>query len=129
MGDRLLPQGEPGPVEKYLFSPDMIMVHQGEIGISDEQREEIIAGVQEAQTTIMRLQWEMHGAMGQLEQDLKNTHVDEAKIRSTSEKITKIEGEIKLTHLTMLIRIKNRLSEQQQRQLSDLRLALLPPPR
>ncbi|MEW6364582.1 MAG: hypothetical protein AB1714_08075 [Acidobacteriota bacterium] len=115
------PQGEPGPIEKYLFPPDLIMVHQAEIGIKDEQREEIITAVQEAQSKIMRLQWEMHQAMGQIERELESPRVDEAKALGTSGRITDIEGQIKQIHLGLLIRIKNRLSEEQQRRLTELR--------
>ncbi|MBI2838724.1 MAG: hypothetical protein HYX75_10435 [Acidobacteria bacterium] len=120
------PPGQESPIEAYLFPPDLIMVHQTEIGIRDEQREDIIKAVQEAQSKIMRLQWEMHQATALLESLLAGSRVDAAKTLDTSKRITEIEGEIKRIHLAMLIGIKNQLSEEQQHQLSELRRGRAP---
>ena len=123
------PPGEPCPIEKYLYPPDFIMVHQRDAGITDDQREAILTVVQEGQAKILRLQWEMQEAMSQIEQELAKPRVDEAKVLGASDSITKLEGEIKKTHLAMLIRIKNRLSEEQQRRLTEMRIEAIRKPR
>ncbi len=47
--------------------------------------------------------------------------MDEAAALAQVERVTEIENQMKKTHLTLLIRVKNLLSEDQQQQLLTLR--------
>ena len=45
-----------GAVESRLFSPELLMEHQGELGIDDKQRDSIVAEVQKTQAQIEQME-------------------------------------------------------------------------
>jgi Spy/CpxP family protein refolding chaperone len=109
------------PFGRALFPPEMVMRHAQDIGLSDEQREEITSVIQQVQTDIVPLEWEVRERTEALADLLEEPRVDEATALAQVERVTEIENQMKKTHLTLLIRVKNLLSEDQQRQLLTLR--------
>jgi Spy/CpxP family protein refolding chaperone len=109
------------PFGRALFPPEMVMRHAQEIGLSDEQREEITAVIQQVQSDIVPLEWEVRERTEVLADLLEEPRVDEASALTQVERVTEIENQMKKTHLTLLIRVKNLLSEAQQQQLLTLR--------
>jgi Spy/CpxP family protein refolding chaperone len=114
-------RGGAPPFGKALFPPEMVMRHAQEIGLSDEQREQITAAIQQVQSDIVPLEWEVRERTEALTNLLESPRVDEAAALAQVEQVTEIENQMKKTHLTLLIRVKNALSEEQQRQLLTLR--------
>ena len=109
------------PFGKALFPPEMVMRHAQDIGLSDEQREQITAVIQQVQSDIVPLEWEVRERTEVLTDLLEKPRVDEAAALAQVDRVTEIENQMKKTHLTLLIRVKNLLSEDQQQQLLTLR--------
>jgi hypothetical protein len=117
--------GEPRPPEdpiaSKLYPPELIMAHQAELSIDDKQRDAIIAEIQQAQPKILKLQWTLQEASGQLARMLGEAKVDEAKTLAQADKLMDMEREMKRTHLTLLVRIRNLLTDAQRAKLDAFR--------
>jgi hypothetical protein len=57
---------------------------------------------------------------------VKQEKVDEDKVRSQLDKVLSAENEIKKSQLSLMVRIKNQLTGQQQGQLRELRKQMMP---
>jgi Spy/CpxP family protein refolding chaperone len=111
------------PIGSKLFPPELIMAHQAELGLEDRQREGILKELERAQAQFPRLQWQLQAASQQLSRLLDAPKVDEAKALAQAAEVMKLETEIKRAHLTLLIRIRNTLSDTQRSKLQALRRA------
>ena len=109
------------PVGARLFPPELIMKHQRELGIDDKERDRIVAEVQKTQAQIVPLQWQMQGATEQMVKLLDAPKVDEAKVLAQADKVMGIEREFKRAHLSLLIRLRNLLTDSQRAKLMELR--------
>ena len=104
-----------------LFPPELIMSHQDELGITAQQREAIVKEIEAVHSKIFPLQWQMSAAAEQLSKALDAPKVDEANAIAQADKVMGIEREIKRTHLTLLIRIRNLLNDSQRAKAAELR--------
>ena len=109
------------PLEQFVYPPELIMKHQSTIGLRGDQRQGLVAEVTQLQTDIVPLQFELSEAAEKLVKILAPPRVDEASAITEAERITTLEAQVKKRHLVLLIRIKNLLNEEQQRQLDALR--------
>jgi len=91
------------PLARYLFPPELVMAHQQEISLTDRQQAAIQLAMKEAQRLV------------------QPTSADEAKVLEQVDRVLTVEREIKHAQLTLMIRIKNQLTEQQQTALGKLR--------
>ncbi len=114
-------EGGEDPLERFVFPPELIMKHQSTIDLSAAQRQGLVSEVQQLQTDIVPLQFELSEAAESLAKILSVPRVDEAVAIAEAERITNLEAQVKKRHLVLLIRIKNLLDEEQQRQLESLR--------
>ncbi len=115
---------EQDPFEKLMFPPELVMQHQKAISLSLDQRNAIKQEIGEAQKTFTGLQWDMQDEMETFLSLLEMEKVDEQKAVAQLEKVLKLESEIKRTHLTLAIRIKNFLTAEQQTKLQELKKKL-----
>jgi Spy/CpxP family protein refolding chaperone len=115
------PQSPPDPIGARLFPPELIMVHQQELGIDDKQRAAILHEVEKTQSTLLPLQWQMQGATGELAKLLDEPKLDEGKVLAQAEKLMDIERQVKRNHLGLLVRLRNLLTEAQRAKLKSLR--------
>lgn len=109
------------PILRHVFPPDLVMAHQSEIGLSAEQRQQIIAEVQRMEADLVPLRFEISETTQEVARLLSSTRVDEEEVLARVGRITELEGEIKKRHLTLVIRTKNLLSAEQQAKLRELR--------
>ena len=116
-----LPAQEVDPLERHLFPPELVMQHQGVLQLSTEQQEFIIAQVQQAQSEFTGFQWRLQREVESLSELLGQSSSDESQVLEQLEKVLDLEKQIKRTHMTLAVRIKNTLSEEQQRRLHRLR--------
>lgn len=115
-------QEEPvDPMEEYLFAPELLMLHQRAIGLDDEQRAAIKKEIREAETRFGPLEWDLRNEMEALGSLLGAERIDEERALALLERILELEKEMKKTHLSLVVRIKNHLSAEQQERLYDLR--------
>jgi Spy/CpxP family protein refolding chaperone len=117
--------GVPGPgAPPFLddvFPPGLVMRYQTEIALTDEQRSAITKQMEDAQKTLIALQWDVARASERLTKMLQPTHIDEAAALQQADQVMTAEQQLKKEHLALLIRIKNQLTAAQQQQLRQLR--------
>ena len=116
------PMGGP-PFFGNLFPPNVIMRHDSNIGLSDKQREVITTQIEDAQKTLVSLQWAVERESQKLDKLLEPARVDEAAALAQVDRVMTAEQQLKKAHLALLIRIKNELTAAQQEKLRQLRPA------
>lgn len=99
------------------------MRHRQELGLTDEQRAAIRDESIKASTRFNELQWQMQDEMETMSALMKNTVIDEQQAIAQLDKVLSIEREVKRTQLGLSIRIKNKLTAEQQMKLHELRRA------
>ena len=119
----LAAQQPPGrdPVIENLFPPELVMSHQKAIELSDAQKAYIRSELLKAQTHFTELQWQLQDAMEGLVSLLKEPSTDESQVMNQLDKVLSSEREIKRTQIALLVRIKNKLTPDQQARLQKLR--------
>jgi Spy/CpxP family protein refolding chaperone len=109
------------PIGAKLFPPDLIMDHQQELGIDQQQRDAILKEIERAHSQIFPLKWQMSGASEQLAKALDAPKIDEEKALASADKVMGLERELKRAHLALLIRIRNLLTDSQRAKAEELR--------
>lgn len=118
------PQGPPAgedPIARNLFPPELVMRHGAEIGLDEGQRDAIKDAIRKAQAKFLDVQWDMQAESERMVRLLQARPVDEAAVLAQVDKVLDLEREVKKAQLSLLIRIKNLLTEPQQSRLMDLR--------
>jgi Spy/CpxP family protein refolding chaperone len=109
------------PISDNLFPPELVMQHQQELGLSDEQRSNIIAEISRAQPKATELQWQLQREVQALAALLKIDPIDEVKMLAQLDRVLAAEREIKRVQLALLVRIKNKLTPEQRGRLQTIR--------
>ena len=115
------PPPDADPIGQQLFPPDLIMAHQEELRLQDKQRDAIKAEVLKAQPKFTEWQWEMSEETQKMVALLRMTPIDEEKVLAQADRIMAIERNVKRTHLSLLIRLKNLLTAEQITRLTQIR--------
>ena len=115
------PTQEPDPFASVLYAPELIMQHARAIRLNDEQRAAITDLIQELQSRMVTLQWELTEQVQALRETLARPRVDQDRAIDQLTRVLDTEKDIKQAHLEMLIRIKNVLRPEQQTELARLR--------
>ncbi len=113
--------GQADPFARFLFPPELVMQHQGEIGLQDAQREALQTAIQEAQATMVKMQWALTAEAEKLTRLLDSSTLVEKDVLAQVDKILMIEREVKRAQVTLMVRIKNTLTPAQQAKLRDVR--------
>lgn len=119
-------QGQPprppmDPLADVLFPPEMVMQHQRELELTDEQKTFMRGEINRTSTRFNELQWQLQDAMEALHLALKASSVNEQLALSQLDKVLDSEREIKRMHMELTIRIKNKLTAEQQTKLQSMR--------
>jgi Spy/CpxP family protein refolding chaperone len=123
------PHGPGDPFARFLFPPELVMEHQGEIAITDAQRATLTTAVQQAQSKIVETQFKLSAEgekMARLIQGARGARtmpwtIDEGQALEQVDRILSLEREMKRAQMTLLVRIKNALTPEQQMKLMQLR--------
>lgn len=110
-----------GAVESRLYPPELVMDHQGELGIEPKQRDALLHEVQRGQSEMLHLQWDLQGEKEKLVKVLDGEKVDEQASAAAAARVMERENKVKGSHLAMLVRVKNLLTGPQQAQLKSIR--------
>ena len=113
-------QPQPDPFAGNLFPPELIMQHQQALGLSEEQKNLLKAELSKLQTRLNELQWDLQGEVEKLAALVKQDQADEAQTLTQLDKVLSLEREIKRAHIGLLIRIKNKLTPEQQAKLREI---------
>jgi Spy/CpxP family protein refolding chaperone len=116
------PQGQPqDPFGRFLFPPELVMQHQGEINLQESQRTALQAAIQQAQSKFVDVQWKLSAEGEKLVRLLQNATVDETQVLEQVDRILALERDMKRAQMGLMVRIKNTLSPAQQAKLRELR--------
>ena len=123
------PQGQPekprmpeDPLGDAMFPPEMIMQHQRELALTDEQKTFMRGEIQRTTTRFNELQWQLQDAMESLHETMKSNSVNEPLALSQLDKVLDSEREIKRLHMELAIRIKNKLTPDQIHERHEAKL-------
>jgi Spy/CpxP family protein refolding chaperone len=114
-------QPDQDPIGQSFFAPELVIQHQEAIGLSAEQKDSFKAEIRQAQLKFTELQWKLQDEMEKLISLVKQPRVDEQQALAQLEKVLAAEREIKKEQVTLLVRIKNKLTPEQQSKLAELR--------
>jgi len=116
-------QPQPGddPIAKNVFPPELVMKYSQEIGLDDRQRAAIKENVQGVQSKFIDTQWNLQEESQKLVRLLQAQPVNEAAVLAEVDKVLALEREIKRAQISLLVKIKNLLTEPQQAKLQELR--------
>jgi Spy/CpxP family protein refolding chaperone len=112
---------QPDELAQNLFPPDQVLKYREEIGLDDRQSKALKELVVQAQSRFVDLQWDLQGEAGKLALLLRSPRVDETAALAQVDRVLSEEREVKKAQLTLLIRIKNLLTPEQQQRLTTLR--------
>ena len=106
---------------KELFLPSLVMEHQRDIGLTPEQRDAITKEMTATHQKVLQLRWGLEEKSEALQKLLAADKIDEKAALARAGEVMDIEREMKQAHLTLLIRLKNQLTPEQQQKLAALR--------
>jgi Spy/CpxP family protein refolding chaperone len=109
------------PIGENFFPVELVMAHQGEIGLTEAQRSFIIAQVDTAQQRATALQWKLQREVETMTTLVKQEPLDEAKVLAQLDRVLAVERDVKRVHLALVIRLKNQLTPDQRARLRALR--------
>jgi Spy/CpxP family protein refolding chaperone len=121
------PPPNPDPLAHLMFPPDMIMGHARQLNLTDEQKAFMRSEIQKTTVAFQDLQWKLQDQMELLQETMKSTSVNEQQALAQLDKVLDIEREIKRLHIGLAVRLKNRLTPEQQEQLHKMRMEHHPP--
>jgi len=128
-GDRQQPPPPPDPLGDSIFPPDMIMQHQRELALTEDQKVFMRGEIQRTTTRFNELQWQLQDQMEALHETVKTNSINEQLALSQLDKVLESEREIKRLHMELAIRLKNKLTADQQMKLQTIRQNDRPPRR
>jgi Spy/CpxP family protein refolding chaperone len=109
------------PMGDVIFPPELVMQHQRELGLTDEQKTFMRGEINRTTTRFNELQWQLQDAMEALHETMKANSVNEQLALSQLDKILDSEREVKRAHMELAIRIKNKLTPEQQAKLQSMK--------
>jgi len=111
------------PIGEALFPPELVMQNQQAIGLSDQQKESLKNELRQAQQQFTDLQWKLQDEVEHIAKLVSPNIVDEKQVLAQLENVLNAEREVKRRQITLLVRIKNLLTAEQQGKLRTLRAA------
>lgn len=122
------PTPDQDQLAQFIFPPELVMGHQREIGLTDEQKTYLRGEIQRVTLRFTELQWQLQDGMEGLASIMKESKVNEQQALSQLDKILDTEREIKHLHIGLAIRIKNNLTPEQQSRLQGIKRMMGPHP-
>jgi len=112
----------PDPLAHLMFPPDMIMNHARQLNLTEDQKTFMRSEIQKTTASFQDLQWKLQDQVELLQETMKSTSVNEQQALAQLDKVLDLEREIKRLHIGLAVRLKNRLTPEQQEQLHQMRM-------
>jgi hypothetical protein len=112
----LIAYAQGDPLEDHFISPEVIMKHQGELGITAAQREQIKQQVRNAQVRFTELQWDIQAEIENLKKLLEDRAAAEAPVLEQLNRVLAVEADIKRSQVSMLMALRRVLTDEQLEQ-------------
>ena len=121
--------GHPGPARGFhappmadsLFPPDLLLSNQIAIGLTEDQVASIKKALNETHPKVIDVQTSLQRVTEQLNDQLESPRIDEGAALNLASQAMDLEKQIKTAHMTLLIRVKNLLTPEQQEKAKALR--------
>lgn len=110
-----------GSLQRYLFSPDLVMRNQDVLALTEEQRGQLVQEVQQAQSSFTELNWNLQKEVQTLTTMFEGSVIEEARILEQFDVVLDLERQVKRTHLVLALRMRNVLDEDQLAKLDEMR--------
>lgn len=121
------PGGPPqDPLAGAVFPPELIMQNQEAAGLTEEQRTFMMTEIQRVQSQAMPIQWRMQREVEKLAALLRQDRSDEARVLAQVDTVLSVEREMKRMQMTLLVRLKNKLTPEQRTRLREMQAAQRP---
>ena len=122
VGASLLAQtAGPDVVAENLFPLELLMKYGNTIGVVESQRTFFREELEKSKERVADLQEKLNKEKSALAPLLNKDRIDEASALAQADKALAIDQQIKRENLVLLIHIKNRLTPDQQNQLTDIK--------
>ncbi len=99
--------------ERNLFTPEMIMRNRAKLELNESQKNEIIELVQEFQSGIVAVEWNLEEAKASLDDALGAQPIQVKNVEQALDSVLQHEARVKKMHLLMLVKIKDALQPAQ----------------
>lgn len=116
-------RAEETDLSENLFPPELIMQYQQALGLSEEQKNYFKTEIRKTQVLLTEAQWKLEDGVEKVAALLKpdQKEINEQAVIAQLDKVLSLEQDIKRTQLILLIRLKNKLSPEQQARLRELK--------
>jgi Spy/CpxP family protein refolding chaperone len=114
------------PFARDFFPPETVLRNQLALGLTAEQLEAVKKLVNETHASLLDIQVELERETELFKKTIEPAKVDEAAALAQAERMLGLEVRAKRAQLTLLVRLKNILTAEQQ---AKLRAQQRPPPR
>lgn len=108
-------------VRAQVYSPEFVLENRREIGLSDQQRREIVAELQRLQGGLVNMQMDMQDARDDLIAALRARPAEEADVLAALDRVLDIERGVKRAQIRALVRLRDMLTPAQRARLDALR--------
>ena len=109
------------PLSRALFAPELVMRHQHQLQLTPDQSDQIKAALQAARSEFTGLEWDLQESMQTMLRLLHEPRVDEDAAITHLDMILDLERAIKRNQLSLVIRMKNLLTPEQQAKLRQMK--------
>ena len=120
-GSPLQAQRLPEAMTEDFYAPDLIQQTRQMIGLTDEQQASLQEALEKIQTRVTGLQRQNRLETEKMSALVKAEKLDEDLVMAQADRVLKLEREVKLAQLALLIKIKNTLTPEQQAKLRELK--------
>jgi len=107
-------QPAPDPFAGNLFPPELIMQNQAGLSLTEQQRSAMMAEIQRTQNQAASVQWRLQANMERLSAIMHQPKIDESQALVQLDSVLTLEREMKRAQITLLVRLKNQLTAEQQ---------------
>jgi hypothetical protein len=104
-----------------LFAPNVILENKSELGLSKQQFTDIRQAVVEVQAGVAGHEWDIAEAYQNIMAELDKSPIDQAQVLEHVDAALRAENEVKKMQVSMLIQLKNLLTEDQVEYLESVR--------
>ena len=108
-------------LERLVYPPDLVLRNQQEIDLTDAQRKSIRDLSLETQSTVAEIQWDMQETLQLMMELLADNSSSSEAVLTQLETVLKLENEVKITHMRLVLSIRDLLTPEQRTQLDSLR--------
>lgn len=109
------------PFKGKLFAPNVILEHRDTLGLSKEQFTDIRRVVVEVQTNVAEHEWDLAEAYQNIMAELDRVPIDEKAVLEHVSAALLAENEVKKLQVSMLVKLKNLLTDEQIAYLESIR--------